>query len=373
MSRCASSNRQIQMPAMRLAAFTVLSILASAFLASAAHSEPSEPTGIPAPMSIDEVGRGSLLFPTAKPGRFLPAPVVTTEVDMQVSGMVARVSVRQQFYNPTNSWLEGIYAFPLPENAAVDHMRLRIGDEVIEARIRERKAAKKLYAKARRDGRRAALIEQHRPNIFTNTVANIGPKDSVMVELSYQQTLRYDQGRFRLRFPMVVAPRYTPGPVTMARTGGTGWAAETAEDTEAIVSPVLRPEEGAINPVVLNIKLDAGFPLDALESPYHKIKVSNRKNGKADITLDDGAVAQWLVEWGTKNDLIRRGVRVERIHVGDVLTITLAPSRRLAHVGYLTSAVLPDGSTIRDCGYAAFREALVNSTEFACPDATGPE
>ena len=76
---------------------------------------------------------------------------------------------------------------------------------------------------------------------------------------------------------------------------------------------------------------------------------------------------------GTKNDLIRRKVNVERIRVGDELTINLAPSRRLAHVGYFRSAVLPDGSTIRDCGYAAFREALANAETFKCSDATGPQ
>lgn len=90
-----------------------------------------------------------------------------------------------------------------------------------------------------------------------------------------------------------------------------------------------------------------------------------------DVTGEDGAVVQWLVEWGTKNDLIRRGVNVDRIRVGDELTITLAPSRQLEHVGYFRSALLPDGSTIRDCGYAAFREALVNSKDFECEDATG--
>ena len=87
-----------------------------------------------------------------------------------------------------------------------------------------------------------------------------------------------------------------------------------------------------------------------------------------DVVDEDGSVAQWLIEWGTRNDLIRRGVDVNRIQVGDKLTVTLMPSRQLEHVGYMRSAILPDGSTIRDCGYAAFREALVNEQEFECDE-----
>ena len=102
-----------------------------------------------------------------------------------------------------------------------------------------------------------------------------------------------------------------------------------------------------------------------LRNPHSKLEV--------DVIEDDGTVAYWLVEWGTINDLIRRGVNVERIQVGDELTITLAPSRRLEHVGLFQSAILPDGSVIGDCGFDAFREALVSSTKFVCEQATGPQ
>jgi len=91
-----------------------------------------------------------------------------------------------------------------------------------------------------------------------------------------------------------------------------------------------------------------------------------------DVVEADGAVTHWLVEWGTKNDLVRRGVNVDRIKVGDKLTITLLLSRTLEHVGYLQSALLPDGSTIRDCGYAAFRNALAAGKEADCKEAGGP-
>ena len=243
-------------------------------------------------VSLDDVGAGTLLFKTRRAGRYVAAPTVATEIDMRVGGMIARVELRQTFHNPSQSWLEGVYAFPLPENAAVDGMRIAFGDKVIDAVIAERAQARRTYDKARKEGRKAALVEQQRPNLFTNDVANIGPGESVTVTLRYQQTLRYDQGRFRLRFPMVVGPRYTPGPLTVSSAGEGGWsqAAEIAADAERISSPVLRPEEGKVNPVALRIALDAGFPLAELHSPYHTITGSDWRDGTATITLDAGAV-----------------------------------------------------------------------------------
>ena len=101
------------------------------------------------------------------PRSHLSAPTIMTKVDMQISGMVARVELQQNFHNPSASWLEGIYAFPLPENTSVDRMTLRVGNQEIEARIAEREEARRRYEKAKSQGKRAALVEQHRPNIFT--------------------------------------------------------------------------------------------------------------------------------------------------------------------------------------------------------------
>lgn len=95
-----------------------------------------------------------------------------------------------------------------------------------------------------------------------------------------------------------------------------------------------------------------------LRNPHTHLEVN--------VVEDDGTVSHWLLEWGTRNDLIRRGVDFDRLKEGDMLTITLIPSWRLEHVGYVRSIVLPDGSIVRDCGFAAFREALVAGTELNC-------
>jgi Ca-activated chloride channel family protein len=185
------------------------------------------------PRSIDQVQRGSLLLRLASGGVSVDAPMLKTDVKMDISGMLARVRVEQRFRNISKDWAEGIYVFPLPEDAAVDRMRLRIGERLIEGEIKEKAEARRTYEKAKREGKKASLLRQERPNIFTTAVANIGPDEEVIVEIEYQQNLHYDQGRFKIRFPLVVGPRYIPGtPLLQDEVKGfqtTGWARDTAQ------------------------------------------------------------------------------------------------------------------------------------------------
>ena len=237
---------------------------------------------------ISEVESGSLLLRTERPGRYVLAPVVKTHVRMEISGLIARVTVSQSFTNKSNKWVEGIYVFPLPENAAVDRLRMRIGDRFIEGKIKERGEARRLYEQARAAGIKTALIEQQRPNIFTNSIANIGPNETVLVQITYQQTLRYDKGAFALRFPMVVGPRYIPSGEKVVAFNGTGWGRNTVRvpDASRITPPVQDPKRGKVNPVTLEITLKPGFPLAWVRSETHKIKISDGPGGQKSITFD---------------------------------------------------------------------------------------
>ena len=128
---------------------------------------------------------------------------------------------------------------------------------------------------------------------------------------------------------------------------------------------------GGHHSVVANFDSDDKREITGIVTAFHLRNPHSQL--EVDVREGDGSMTHWLVEWGTRNDLIRRGVDVDRIQVGDEITISLIMSRRLEHVGYLQSAVLSDGSTIRDCGYAAFREALVNSGSSACGAVTEKE
>lgn len=249
-----------------------------------------------APVLPGQLKRGSLLLRLASGGVARQAPLLRTDVTMQVSGMLARVSVRQRFRNPGTGWVEGTYVFPLPERAAVDRLRLRIGERLIEGEIRERGEARRVYQAARREGKKATLLRQERPNIFTTAVANIAPGETVVVEIEYQQTIAYSQGQFRLRFPLVVAPRYIPGnPLEGSEVTafqGSGWASNTREvpDAGRITPPVVDPSEVRINPVSIDIHLDPGMPLSRLESVYHAITREKDRQGIYHLALRESGV-----------------------------------------------------------------------------------
>jgi Ca-activated chloride channel family protein len=255
---------------------------------------------MPETVGLADVGQGSLLLETDTPGRYLPVPVQATEVEITVRGLVAETVVRQRFSNPGDEWLEGMYVFPLPQRAAVYAMRLEIGERVIEGRIHEREQAKAIYRKAKSAGKKASLVEQERSNIFTTSIANIGPGEEVAVRIAYQEILEYDSGRFELRFPMVVGPRYIPGAPTSTEATGTGWAFDTdeIEDASRITPPVLHPERGAINPVRLFVTLDAGMPLERLNCPSHAAQISKVSDDVHRIVLDGvPADRDFVLEW----------------------------------------------------------------------------
>ena len=256
-----------------------------------------EPAQHDAGIGLKAVTQGSLLFKTNEAGRYIRAPILKTDVHIAVTGIIARTTLRQEFMNPSrekDDWAEGVYVFPLPETAAVDHLRMTIGGRIIEGQIKERAEAKKVYEQAKHEGKRASLVEQERPNIFTTSVANIAPGDKNTVEIEYQETVRYDQGCFSIRFPMVVGPRYIPGtPVVIEdQPPGLGWSLDTdrVPDASRITPPVQHPAHGLINPVSLAIDLAPGFPLGKVESAYHPILAIAEPDGRRHITLRANSV-----------------------------------------------------------------------------------
>ncbi len=238
-------------------------------------------------VTINDAESGSLLIETNQVGQYYLAPTVDTDVKMDINGVIARVNVTQHFTNPSTEWVNGIYVFPLPENAAVDHMNMIIGKRIIEGKIKERKQAKQIYEQAKQQGKKASLIEQQRPNIFTNSVANIGPNEKVSISIQYQQTLSYDHRQFSIRFPMVVGIRYIPGTQKVEGFNGLGWAMNTNQvpDARSITPPVTDSDQGHNNPVSININLEAGFPIVNLESRYHPINKQINEANQYQIQL----------------------------------------------------------------------------------------
>ena len=270
-------------------------LLAATCLVPAAHAQtPRDGT-----VSKADVSSGSLLLQSSTPGRYVEAPLVAADVKMTIAGPVIRTRLTQRFTNPTGTWVEGVYAFPLPEDAAVDTLRVIIGDKFIEGDIKERQEARVIYERAAASGQRAGLVEEERPNLFTTSLANIGPGETVAVQIEYQDKARLDNGVWSTRFPMVIAPRYNPPAafgLSADRSGRTLSVTDPVPDRLRITPPVLHPAqepsgaEGLRLPVNFDISLEAGVPLASITSQTHELAIDRQDKDSAVIHLKDGEV-----------------------------------------------------------------------------------
>ena len=261
-----------------------------------------------------DFGGGELLLAHSGTSEQRPKPAVQlgTRVNMTISGMVAEVVVEQRFHNNSDDWTEGKYVFPLPETAAVNAMTIRIGERVIVGEVHEKKAAKKIYEHAKHQGKRTALVSQQRENMFSSRIANIGPREEVSVVLTYLEKVSFGQGRFSLRFPMTITPRYIPGQLLPGATAGdfppeltrseiatinplSGWAISTdqvpdANDITPYLNPLPASRANPVNPITIRAYLNPGLPLAAVGSSYHDIRV-DRESGAYMINLVNGTVS----------------------------------------------------------------------------------
>jgi len=227
-----------------------------------------------------DIGTGTLLFQLGND--FAPAAPLSTDVRMSVAGVVARVAVTQRFRNPGAEWAEAIYAFPLPDDAAVDRLQMKIGERVVEGEIHEREQAEKIYGAARAAGQRASLVRQSTPNLFTTSVANIAPGESIDITIEYLQTARYETGEFSLRLPLTITPRFgaadTPEPTEPhaspqpATATAAGAAATTAPQAAAPATAGLATA-GLAAAASLRVILAPGMPLAAVGARSHDVTV----------------------------------------------------------------------------------------------------
>jgi len=242
-------------------------------LSQAAFALPQEP----GEGSLQAVSSG-----TASPGLL---PLKHTEVKAEISGFVAEVRVTQVFGNLADAPIEAVYVFPLPENAAVSEMTMTVADRVIKGQIKKREEARQVYEKAKAEGRTAALLDQERPNIFTQSVANIPPGHEIRVTIKYIQDLAYDHGEYKFTFPMTIGPRYIPGQGT-GKTG-TGWSEDTGQvmDASRITPPVVKPGRRSGRDISVEVRLDAGVAVRNIRSSSHEVTVVSSGPAKAEIKL----------------------------------------------------------------------------------------
>ena len=295
-----------------------------------------------------EARTAGLFFRSDAADKVFEAPLIGSEVEITVNGEIARVSVVQHFHNPSEAWMEGVYVFPLPEDSAVDRLKMVVGSREIEGRIMEREEARQVYEQAAESGQRASLLTSERANVFTTSVANIGPGETIEIAIQYQEALPYKDGLYSLRFPMVVAPRYTPGEATPvnapAPQDGTprpqpisgGPAAPDEPKPRDLFGPVRGPEDGLGNPLRLQVEIDAGQPIAELASLYHDVTVTEREDGSRLVSLSDGAVAadrDFVLEWRPAvTGAPEAAIFAEQVGDNSYLRISLLPQSDSAEV-----------------------------------------
>jgi Ca-activated chloride channel family protein len=245
----------------------------------------------PAKSGIDtEVTQGALRV-EQEDGTIVECPLKHTDVKADISGFIARVRVTQTFHNPFLDKIEAVYVFPLPHRSAVDEMTMVIGERRIVGIIKRREEARRIYEQALAQGQTASLLEQERPNIFTQSVGNIQPGQEVKIEISYVDVLDYDMGVYEFHYPMVVGPRYNAGAAFPGTTGGPNPDPKTiiGEGPTTLphgVNPAyLKPGFRTGHDISLEVRLDSGVPPQDIQIPTHQAEVQRIGGREVVVTL----------------------------------------------------------------------------------------
>ncbi|MFY9611142.1 MAG: VIT and VWA domain-containing protein [Blastocatellia bacterium] len=278
------------------------------------------------------VTQGSLQVVNPEKGPVSLCPLKHTDVKTEISGFLARVVVTQDFENPFHDTIEAVYAFPLPQNAAVDGMTMTVGGRTVLGRIKRREEARAVYEAARSAGRVASLLDQERPNIFTQSVANILPGDQVKITISYVETLKYEDGVYEFVFPMVVGPRYIPG-APVGNKGG-GFAPDTDRVPDASrVTPQVAPQGArAGHDISIEVALDAGVPVDALKTTLHEVDVERPSDHSAIVRLknkNEIPNRDFILKYDAAGRQIEDAVLAHRSDRGGFFTMLLQPPERV--------------------------------------------
>jgi Ca-activated chloride channel family protein len=276
----------------------------------------------------DSPGSGALLAKIEQ--KEIPMPLKHTDVRANVSGYIGEVEVTQQFHNPYSSKIEAVYVFPLPHNAAVNEFIMTIGDRRIRGIIRERKEAEQIYQEAKRQGYVASLLTEERPNIFTQSVANIEPGQEIDVNIKYFHTLSYADGWYEFVFPMVVGPRFNPpgttdgvGAVARGKSGSTSQKAEVS---------YIAPGETTAHNISLSVNIDAGVKIEEFECKTHEITHETSSPDHLTVSLNPGDSLpnrDFVLRYRVAGDQIKSSLLTHKDERGGFFSLMLYPPREL--------------------------------------------
>jgi Ca-activated chloride channel homolog len=253
-------------------------------------------------------------------------PLKHTDVKAEISGFLSRVRVTQEFENNFSEKIEAVYVFPLPNNAAIDGLTMKIGERTIRGQIRKREEAKEIYEAAKSNGQVASLLEQERTNIFTQAVANILPGEKVTIEISYVETLKYEDGSYEFVFPMTVGPRYIPGNTTGQQSGGFSPDTDKVPDGSRITPQVAKERAG--HDISIEVNLDAGVQLEKVESKTHAVDAAMLSANSYGVKLRNEKTIpnkDFILRYDVTGKKIEDAVLLHRGEKGGYFTLLLQP------------------------------------------------
>ncbi|MBA3859457.1 MAG: hypothetical protein C0507_21340 [Cyanobacteria bacterium PR.3.49] len=287
-------------------------------------------------------------------------PLQHTDVTAKISGFVSKVTVKQIFHNPYDKKIEAVYTFPLSHSGAVDDMILKVGQRTIHATIKRKEEARQIYNDAKSSGRVASLLEQERPNIFTQNVANIEPGKTIEVTLQYVEMLPFEDGRYTFTFPTVVGPRFIPerltstaqenlhgetqlvsasipytSPPRPAIFGSTAVQQQTqaVPDGNRINPPVVPPGYRSGHDISISVDLDSGVPNRDIKSMLHQVNVQYLNEHNSHISLTDKTAIpnrDFELSWNVCDGAIRSGCMPHKEGKDGYFSVLLMPPQRVA-------------------------------------------
>jgi len=335
---------------------TLLSLPAQAQQGTAAKS--AIPTAKSRKSIFKGAGSGSLTAKSLEGKELGECPLQHTDVSAKISGFVARVTVKQRFHNPYSTKIEAVYSFPLSDSGAVDDMVLKVGDRTIHGTIKKREEARQIYEEARESGYVASLLEQERPNIFTQSVANIEPGKTIEVTLQYVDMLPFAGGRYTFAFPTVVGPRFIPNTLTTSSQEQLNWTGSNmpasfqspqknvnivqsvarpeptpaVPDANLVTPPILKPGFRSGHDISITVDLDSGVPFRDAHSRSHLVNLQPLNNHSAHIELaptDAIPNKDFVLSWDVCDGAIRSACMAHKTGSSGYFNLVLMPPKRV--------------------------------------------
>jgi Ca-activated chloride channel family protein len=250
-------------------------------------------------------------------------PLKSTEVNVSIAGVIADVSVIQRYRNDGLRPIEAEYVFPGSTRAAVYGLTMTIGERRLVAQIREKQQARAEFTAAKKEGKSAALLEQHRPNVFKMNVANILPGDEISVELRYTELLVPTDAMYEFVFPTVVGPRYVRNTPQSVDSFFDRW-----ED-----NPHLRQGQKPTMDFDLKVRLNSGLPIQEAASPSHRVYVHFADARRANVELQpdekNGANRAFVLRYRLAGDAVDAGVMLYEGKDENYFLAMIEPPRRV--------------------------------------------